>query len=109
MRRIAVQRERLLVDRRGLALRDFEVLCFATTRGARHAFYDSVHAFFGGVSYRPQNTFLFFLVHAVHLPSCDALSVTLSLARGQSLTMTKLCRVRVIGRTNTPPKASSVP
>jgi len=35
--------------------------------------------------------------------------LTMSLGRGQSLTMTKLCRVRVIGRTNTPPKASSVP
>jgi hypothetical protein len=35
--------------------------------------------------------------------------LTLSLGRGQSLTMRKLCRVRVIGRTNTPPKASSVP
>jgi hypothetical protein len=35
--------------------------------------------------------------------------LTLSLGRGQSLTMTKLCRARVIGRTNTPPKASSVP
>jgi hypothetical protein len=41
--------------------------------------------------------------------SCDTVSVTPSLGRGQSLTMTKLCRVRVIGRTNTPPKASSVP
>jgi hypothetical protein len=60
-----------------------------------YSFYGSSHARLGGLCYGAQNgrAFSFFLlVHAVYLPLCVHVSVTLSLGSGQLHTLTKVCR-----------------
>jgi hypothetical protein len=87
------------VDERVLRLRGCSVLPVTASTmlvaALDYSFYGSSHARLGGLCYGAQNgrAFSFFLlVHAVYLPLCVHVSVTLSLGSGQLHTLTKVCR-----------------